>query len=133
MDFARRTKLGTVLTNEAGIVTEENPDTVRGADVVYISFKRLPKEQSPSGYLRAKPELVVEVLGQKDTWESLEEKVTEYHTFGVELVWVVDPNTQTVRIYPRNGQSFVAHGIDKIDGGKGLPGFQCQASEFFSF
>ncbi len=37
--------LGQTVTNDSGVLTERNPDTVRGADVAYYSFKRLPKNE----------------------------------------------------------------------------------------
>ncbi|HLA76855.1 MAG TPA: Uma2 family endonuclease, partial [Vicinamibacteria bacterium] len=42
----RRLNLGRVLTNEAGVVVRRHPDTVRGADVLFISFRRLPKSEN---------------------------------------------------------------------------------------
>jgi Putative restriction endonuclease len=38
--WARSTGLGRVLTGEVGLYVRRNPDTVRGADVVYISNGR---------------------------------------------------------------------------------------------
>src|SRR5207249_10863292 len=35
--------LGHVLCNDAGVITERGPDTVRGPDVAFYSFDRLPK------------------------------------------------------------------------------------------
>src|SRR6478609_7246048 len=42
--------LGHVLSNDSGIITERDPDTVRGADVAYHSYARLPKGPLPAGY-----------------------------------------------------------------------------------
>ncbi|MEE9295208.1 MAG: Uma2 family endonuclease, partial [Phycisphaerae bacterium] len=57
--WAQQTKLGRVLTGEAGVIVESDPDTVRGADVAYISYQRLPREAEPSGFCATPPELVV--------------------------------------------------------------------------
>ena len=32
----------------------------------------------------------------------METKIGEYHAFGVDLVWVLDARTLTLRAYPRN-------------------------------
>ena len=38
--FVRQARLGRVLTGEVGFYTRRDPDTVRGADVVFISTER---------------------------------------------------------------------------------------------
>ena len=59
--FVLERDLGRVMTNDSGVITERNPDTVRGADVAYYSYARLPKGPLPAGYGPEVPELVVEV------------------------------------------------------------------------
>lgn len=128
---SRRNKLGRVLTNEAGMVVRHGPDTVRGADALFISFRRLPRSENWKGFLQQVPELVVEVLSEDDSWKKMEEKIADYHTFGVDMVWVIDPRTLAVRLYPRGAEPFVLHSADEIDGGELLPGFRCRVAEFF--
>jgi Uma2 family endonuclease len=53
--------LGHVMTNDSWIQTGRNPDTIRGADVCYFSYERLPKGEVPRGLLPVVPDLVVEV------------------------------------------------------------------------
>jgi Uma2 family endonuclease len=129
--YAKRTKLGRVLGNEAGIVVKRDPDTVRGADALYISYKRLPAARKPHGWLQHVPELIVEVLGKEDSWQDIEEKVSEYQHIGVDLVWVADPKTWSVRVYPLKDEAFILHDDDMITGGKLMPGFKCRVGEFF--
>ena len=50
--------LGRLLTNDSGVITERDPDTVRDADVAYYSYQRVPKGPMPSGIVAAAPELV---------------------------------------------------------------------------
>ena len=40
--FVEAEKLGRVMTNDSGVLTKRDADTLRGADVCYYSFKRLP-------------------------------------------------------------------------------------------
>ena len=129
--WARKTKLGVVVTNEAGLVLEENPDTVRGGDVVYISYGRLSGDRRWKGFLKQIPELVVEVLSEDSTWNDIEKKIAEYHDFGVDMVWVADPHTLAVKLYPRKGKPRVLQTSDEITGGKLLPGFRCKVASFF--
>ncbi|MFO0930192.1 MAG: hypothetical protein U0736_24730 [Gemmataceae bacterium] len=48
-------RLGRVMTNDSAIVTERGPDTVRGADVAFYSYARLPAGPLPEGYVDVAP------------------------------------------------------------------------------
>src|SRR5262245_50406911 len=63
--------LGRILTNDSGVITERDPDTVRGADVAYFSYERLSKEVTPRVYPDVSPELVFEVMSPDDVWADL--------------------------------------------------------------
>ena len=126
-----REKCGRMLTNESGLVTDSTKGTVRGVDVLYISYKRLAKGAGYAGFLRTPPELIIEVKGADDTWVNLKKKVDEYHKLGVDLVWLADPKTRTVRIYPNGGKPILKHDQEMIDGGAALPKFKCKIERFF--
>jgi Uma2 family endonuclease len=91
--------LGRVTGNDSGVVTERDPDSVRGADVAYYSFERLPKGKHPQGYPEVPPELVFEVRSPSDRWSEVLEKVAEYLKAGVPVVCAVEPSDQTVTVY----------------------------------
>jgi Uma2 family endonuclease len=131
-NYVRQAKNGRVLANESGVVVKRDLDTVRGADAVYVSNRRLPANTKHTGFLRVPPELVVEVLGEEESWSEIEQKVAEYHGIGVDMVWVADPKTLSVRLYPKKGEPYVLQTKDEIAGGKLLPGFKCKVSEFFA-
>jgi Uma2 family endonuclease len=95
--------LGRVITNDSGVVTERDPDTVRGADVAYFSYERLPKGQLPEGYPDVAPELVFEVLSPDDRWKNISAKVDEYLAAGVKLVYVVDPARRSAMLCEPGG------------------------------
>src|SRR5687767_111186 len=46
-NFVQEHGLGRVLSNDSGVITERNPDSVRGADVSYYSYGRIPKGPMP--------------------------------------------------------------------------------------
>ncbi|HKI36689.1 MAG TPA: Uma2 family endonuclease [Gemmataceae bacterium] len=92
-NFAEQHDLGRVMNNDSGVLTEQNPDTVRGADVAYFSYERVPRGPMPEGYLRVLPELVVEVRSQTDRWPTIVNKVAEYLRAGVGVVCVLDPQS----------------------------------------
>lgn len=132
----RENHLGHVLGAETGFLLARNPDTVRGADIAFVSTARLPAGGRPLGYFPGPPDLAVEVVSPGDLAYEVEEKVAEYLQAGVPLVWIVNPPTRSVRIRrPKtspNGPAAELSGDDPITGEDILPGFSCKVSEFFA-
>lgn len=95
--------LGHVISNNCGVVTRRNPDSVRGPDLSYYSFKRIPKGSVLRGYPEVSPELVVEVMSPDDVFRDLMAKVDEYLAAGVLLVVVIDPDRQQAMLF-RKGE-----------------------------
>lgn len=91
--------IGRVVCNDSGVVTEHDPDTVRGGDVSFYSYERVPKGPLPSGYLPVPPDAVFEVRSAYDRWAKVVAKVGEYLNAGVTAVCVLDPPTQTIHVY----------------------------------
>ena len=98
-NFLDEREIGRVMCNDSGVITERNPDTVRGADVAYYSYARLPKGVLPKGYGPEVPELVVEVRSATDPWPDVIEKVSEYLHAGVLVVVVLDPEPQIAHVF----------------------------------
>lgn len=66
--------LGHVMSNDTWV--RNGTDTVRGADVLYISYERLPKGiPIPEGVSDLAPELVIEVKSPSNHWTDLFIKV----------------------------------------------------------
>jgi Uma2 family endonuclease len=129
--FVSQHKLGEVLVGEVGIYTARGPDTVRGADVAYISNERLARVQS-SSYLDVAPELVVEVLSPDDRWGDLVDKLSEYLAVGVQVVWVADPKTQSVYVYHSLNKVQHFSVEDALPGGDVLPDLSVPVAELFA-
>ncbi len=98
-NFVDTREIGRVLCNDSGVITERDPDTVRGADVAYYSYSRLPKGVLPTGYGPEVPELVVEVRSATDRWREILDKVSEYLNAGVLVVVVLDPGPQVAQVF----------------------------------
>src|SRR5262245_14716216 len=96
--WARGGGHGRVMTGDVGMYIRRNPDTVRGADVAFISTERAARND-PRGYMEVAPELVVEVLSPDDRWKEVQVKVADYFSAGVSAVWVVDPRKRRVLAY----------------------------------
>jgi Uma2 family endonuclease len=128
--FATTHKLGKVRVGEVGIYTHRNPDTVRGADALFISNERYAQKKSPS-FLDVAPELVVEILSPNDSWSDVTQKLREYFAIGVQLVWVVDPQARIIYAYRSmtNVREFTEN--DDLPGDEILPGFLVKVAELF--
>jgi Uma2 family endonuclease len=121
--FVEPRQLGTVLVGEVGIYTRRRPDTVRGADVLFISEARQGEHLQRKGFLEVAPDLVVEVLSPSDSRAEVDEKLREYFSRGVKLVWVADPERGDVRAY-RSPEDVRTFGLDDaLPGDDVLPGF----------
>lgn len=92
-----RHDLGRLLMG-SGVITGRNPDSVRGPDLSFYSYDRLPRGPLGHDYGPKVPELVVEVLSFDDRWRDLHEKVAEYLAAGVTAVLVLDPDTSTAHV-----------------------------------
>lgn len=90
---------GKVRVGEVGILTGRDPDTLRGADVVFISNERYARRTLTAGFLDVAPDLVVEVLSPWDRWAEVVQKLREYFAIGVRLVWLADPGARIVYVY----------------------------------
>ena len=129
--FVRQHKLGRVIGGEVGIYTNRNPDTVRGADVAFISNERLAQVKS-SSYLDVAPELVVEVLSPDDSWSGMMEKLEEYFTIGVKLIWIADPRRRVIDVYSSLTETTHLTLEDTLTGGDILPDFSVPVVEIFA-
>ena len=109
----------------------DDPDRVRRADASFIARGRLPNETLPRGHCRTAPDLAVEVVSPNDLYYEVDQKVREYLSAGVKLVWVVNPDSRTVRIHRLNGPPSDLGENDTINGEDVLPGFVCRFAEFF--
>lgn len=96
--FVEQHDLGEVMVGEVGIYVQRNPDTIRGADVLYISHERLA-QASPNDFLDVAPELVVEVMSPNDRWSEVRRKLREYFGIGVNVVMVVEPEEKAISLY----------------------------------
>ncbi len=130
--WAKSTGLGRVFVGEAALITERDPDTLRGADLAYYSYERLPKGKRRFGYSTVPPELIVEIVGERGDWKRALKKVGEYLSMGVDRVWLLDAEAESVRVVRPNGPPIELAGDDELRDEVILPGFSCRVSELFA-
>ena len=129
--FAHEHDLGHVTSNDAGILTEQDPDTVRGGDVWFISYTKIPKGPLTQDYMEIPPDIVIEVKSVSDRWSKLLGKVAEYLDAGIGVVCVLDPETETARLYYAEKPEVILSDSDAVEFPEQLPGFSVPAAAFF--
>jgi Uma2 family endonuclease len=122
---------GHLVSNDSGVVTERGPDTVRGVDVAYYSFARVPRGPFPEGYLSVPPELVFEVLSPTDWWREVRSKAMEYLETGVTTVCVLDPTRQEVHAYNNDVPDRVFKADEELTLPEVLTEFRAPVRSFF--
>ncbi len=128
-NFVEDRGLGWVLTNDSAVIIPGEKDTLRGVDVGYWSLKDNPV--LPDDYFETPPDIAVEVVSPNDRRKAVLQKVRQYVEFGVKLVWVADPETETITVYAGSMKGVEHHAEDTLDGGTVLPGFTRPVKDFF--
>ncbi len=127
---AEETRRGHLLLR-SGIITERDPDTVRGGDVVFFSYARVPPGPLPWGYLDVVPELVFEVRSPSDRMARLLAKVGEYLNAGVTAVCVLDQKSETVQVYRAEELPLTLRGDEELHLPDILGDFRVPVRRFF--
>lgn len=108
------------------------PGMVRKPDASFISFARLPADQpDPRGHCRIAPDLAAEVISPNDIIDELHEKIDDYKSAGVRLIWVFDPRWRNVNVYRADGTAEVIPANGELSGEDVLPGFRKPVAAFF--
>lgn len=128
---AREKRLG-VVSGPDGFM-RLRPGLVRGPDVAFVSWARLPDQRIPEAPIPGLvPDLAVEVLSESNTIREMERKRREYFGQGVRMVWMVDPASRSVTVFTSVTESSVFTESDTLDGGDVFPGFSVSIREVFA-
>jgi len=105
---------------------------VRSPDVSLVTRQRL--HILPPGKVLATeaPDLAVEVLSPEQHGEAhARPKVAEYLAAGAKVVWLVDPDSTTVRAYEPNRDEYAIYSADtEINLDQIAPGFSAPVGSF---
>ena len=130
-NFADEHNLGHVLSNDAGVITERDPDTMRGPDVAFYSYRRLPPGPLSPSYGPEVPDLIIEVRSPNDRWPKVLAKVAEYLDAGVLVVIVLDDDRRAANVFDANGPGRMLGADDELTLPEILPGFSVIVKRFF--
>jgi Uma2 family endonuclease len=102
-------------------------------DVAYVAKEHLPTDLADLfETFRRAPDLAVEVLSPDQPAGPFAAKIRFCLRHGVRLLWVVDPEGGTVRVFtPDDDERLLVPG-DTLDGGDVLPGFSLPVADIFA-
>jgi Uma2 family endonuclease len=130
--YVQAHKTGRVLGGDSGVITRTNPDSLRGADVAYLSYARAPRGSlAGQTYFLVAPELVFEVLSPFDRWREVLEKISEYLRAGVQEVCVADPEQRTLEVFTADRPPRKLSIKDEFLS-EALSGFRCCVEDLFA-
>ena len=130
-NFVEEHRLGWVFNNDTGVITERDPDTVRGADIAFYSYNRLPPGDLPDSYPAVAPELVIEVRSPGDRWPEVLAKVAEYLAAGVSVVLVLDDQRRVAHLFDDDGGHQMLGPDDELTLPQFLGAFRIAVGRFF--
>jgi len=130
-NFVKQRPLGIVVGAETGFILSRNPDTVRGADVAFISSERAARQKSIEKFFDGPPDLAVEVVSPTDRAADIEEKIRDYLQAGTRLLLVIYPRTKTIAVYRPGKDVQILTLEDALEGYDVLPGFSIPVREIF--
>ncbi len=117
---------------EAGFILLRDPDGVRCPDIYFVRADRVPPDGVPEGFWNLAPDLAVEVISPSESAEDVADKVHDYLTAGVPLVWVAYPRRRAVVAHTPDGLARTFRTDDLLAAPDLRPGFSCIVGELFA-
>lgn len=130
-NFAIQRKKGYVCTNDAGVLVEQDPDTVRGPDVTFYEDAQSAADMDRQ-YAAQPPLLAVEVASPNDRFNRTIRRITQMLRGGVAQVWLVDPEGRDVSVYRPGQDPVLLVETQEVTGDPALPDFRCRIADFFA-
>jgi Uma2 family endonuclease len=128
--FVEQHDLG-IVAGEAGMLRLA-PGLVRIPDVSFVSWNQFPQRRVPRQPIPdLAPDLVVEVLSEGNTPREMDQKLLDYFSAGMRLVWYVLPDLQEVHVYTAPDRRQIITADHTLHGGQVLPGFILPARRLF--
>ncbi|NLY02555.1 MAG: Uma2 family endonuclease [Rhodopirellula sp.] len=109
------------------------PGMVRIPDLSFILWQRFPDRKLPRQPIPPiPPDLAVGVLSEGNTEREMQRKLSEYFQSGTRLVWYIDSQQRTARIYTTPSQCVTIDENGFLSGGDLLPGFELRLGDLFN-
>jgi Uma2 family endonuclease len=130
--YVRESRLGRLYGADGGFVLFPDRATVRVPDAAFVRADRAPQGEARKSFPRLAPDLVVEVLSPSDRASEVVAKLEMYQEAGVPLIWLIDPDNETITIIAAGQPTRVVKPGETFDGGDVLPGFTVPVAEIFA-
>ncbi len=124
-------KRGKVYGGEVYFRIRRDPETNVGIDVALATPNQVKAITKKSSYIDGPPTLAVEVLSPYDKQREIDEAIEEYLDCGVKVLWIVDPNDETVTVYRPGADPVLFSRRQELSGEPELPEFRCFVGEIF--
>jgi len=120
---------------ENGFLFEESAvwltaDQKRIPDVAYFTDDQI--RESATAESEPIPPFVVELISPSDTSKHIEQKIIEYFTAGVQVVWHVHPDLRMVRVFTSPRHNVTCFEQDTFSAAPALPDLQFTVDELFT-
>lgn len=132
-DFVRQNRLGIIVVN-VGFILAKNPDTVRGANLAFISKSRLAYTGITEKFYPHAPNFIAEVASEHRPFEKVKEHADEFLQSGTEMVWIIHHqkaehrSNLAINIFRADGTAFSVEQNDEASGENVIEGFKLFAS-----
>ena len=129
--FTRQRNRGIVISNDAGLIVERDPDSVFGPDV-FLYDEIISYDDLPQRWEDRPPTLVVEVLSPNDRTTKLNRRIGRFLAMGVPLVWVLDPEDSTMTVHQAHRPLVVLDATDEVTGLEFVADLKMKVADFFA-
>lgn len=126
-NWVRPRKLGRVAASSAGFRLPNS--NVRAPDASFVAAERL--RLSPRSFAELAPDLIVEVKSPTDSLEDLEAKIAEFLALGTQAGILINPETQTVKIFRAEEAPITLTNDDRLTLPDLLPGWEVAVAELW--
>ena len=128
--YLKSNPVGHVYPADTGYILSEDPATLRGPDVSFITldrFQSLDLHQNIQGA----PDIAVEVVSPSETAVDLHKKTRQHLKAGCQTVWIVYPDSREIEIHDRTEGIHLLAENDTLTAPRLLPGFNLLISTLF--
>jgi Uma2 family endonuclease len=129
LQFVVERRLGHVMSGEVRFRIKGDLHHARMADVAFVAAGKYPDERPPRKADATQPDFVAEVISPDDTAAMVQEKVRDWLSTGLRLLWLVYPDTNQVVVYRADGSAQTIEHDGMLDGDV-FPGLRLPVRSF---
>jgi Uma2 family endonuclease len=119
-----------VFSGEVGCDLPDQESGV-GIDVAVFTAETIAAQAPDEVYIVGAPILAAEILSPSDTQELVTKKLRTYIDAGVKLVWIVDPDIETITVHQPDAEPYMLRKSDEMLGDPHLPGLRFSVGAVF--